>query len=172
MKEAAAKVKQTPDPLDAWFKGVPPEEAKRRAKMVGIDLDNPKTRKALEAKARKHREMELQRKAKEMGIDLNDPEVKEFMQLLEREKELEGVKAEWDKLPLWRRVLVRAFDPKRRVNFQNVCYALIFLNGALRIYSLWSNVRGPVPSRRFAADSSLSPTVAAAFPGAHDVRAL
>jgi len=64
MKESAAKVKQAPDPFDTWFKGVPAEEAKRRAKMVGIDLDNPKTRKALEAKARKHQEMDLQRKAK------------------------------------------------------------------------------------------------------------
>jgi hypothetical protein len=65
----------------------------------------------------------------------------EYMRLLEKEKELEGYKGQWEKLPLWRRVLVRAFDPKRIVNFQHVSYGLIILNGAFRMYTLWATVR-------------------------------
>mmetsp|Transcript_30954 Transcript_30954/g.42901 ORF Transcript_30954/g.42901 Transcript_30954/m.42901 type:complete len:420 (-) Transcript_30954:313-1572(-) len=137
---------------DKAAQDIPEYELKQRAKQAGIDLDDPATRRVLEAKAKKQQEDELKMKAKEYGINLDDPEIRKLMEAFEKEKELEELKKKVGDIPAWRRYLVRALDPKRRFNFQRFCYFLICLHVVYRVYNMYKQM--PKNDRYVDADDS------------------
>mmetsp|Transcript_29313 Transcript_29313/g.49237 ORF Transcript_29313/g.49237 Transcript_29313/m.49237 type:complete len:434 (+) Transcript_29313:139-1440(+) len=117
---------------------MPDEEFKKHAKMAGIDLDDPNTRKVLEKKVKDQRDKDLKDKAGAMGINLDDPEVKKVLELLEKQHELEELKKKLGPTPAWKQWMLWALDTSRPVNLQRILYFLIFLNVAYKIYRMYS----------------------------------
>ncbi len=64
------------------------QEVMAMAKRAGIDLEDPRVVKELEARAQARRDEDLKRKAEELGIDLNDPQVKQMLEEMQKRKDM------------------------------------------------------------------------------------
>jgi tetratricopeptide (TPR) repeat protein len=122
-----------PSPAETLFPdGLSDAELKRRALAHGLDLDDPKVMKKLEARARERHDDALRAKAKELDIDLDDPDIRRALELLDEEEQRRaaGV-APLKPVPAWRRFLSRAFDKSQTVNVQNLLYAYLAVRPAV-----------------------------------------
>ena len=122
-----------PSPAETLFPdGLSDAELKRRALANGLDLDDPKVMKKLEARARERHEDALRAKAKEMDIDLDDPDVRRALELLEEEEQRRAAgMAPLKPIPAWRRLLSRMFDKSQTVNVQNLLYVYLAVRPAV-----------------------------------------
>lgn len=75
-----------------------------------------------------------------MGVDLDNPEVKKLLEMFEKERDLEELQKQLGDIPWWRRILARALDKNKILNFQNFCYLLIVLNMLYKMRSMYKSV--------------------------------